>query len=352
MGGPSFHSIGSEIATKIHRAITSMGIEKDKAKASENESESESIRERKREREILTMDTDCLSVDSQRRVGGRDSGVGGGSGSSRDGSGREGSDRGNVDRSRSGEPVVYANPLSSRLPVIDSPSLVSFMQILTESQPVILKGISQSWPCLSKWNDLSYLRSVAGYRTVPVEVGSHYAAQNWNQSLMTLNEFIDQFLLRKNPSGPIGYIAQTELFNQIPELSRDFQVPDYCSLGESESLDPPRVNVWFGPNGTVSPLHYDPSHNIFCQISGRKYWRLYPPSASPSLYPHSGDRLLGNTSQITDLQNVDSGRFPLFAECPYFECVLDAGDSLYVPPKWWHCVRSLSVSFSLSFWFD
>jgi lysine-specific demethylase 8 len=57
-----------------------------------------------------------------------------------------------------------------------------------------------------------------------------------------------------------------------------------------------------------------------------------------------------NTSQV-DLDNPDLSRFPLFASAEYSECVLRAGEMLYIPYKWWHYVRSLEVSFSVSFWF-
>lgn len=45
-------------------------------------------------------------------------------------------------------------------------------------------------------------------------------------------------------------------------------------------------------------------------------------------------------------------RFPLFADAPFVDCILGEGDCLYIPVGWWHYVRSLSVSFSVSFWFN
>lgn len=44
---------------------------------------------------------------------------------------------------------------------------------------------------------IDYLRSVAGCRTVPVEVGSRYTDEAWSQTLLTLNEFIDLYILKK-----------------------------------------------------------------------------------------------------------------------------------------------------------
>lgn len=50
---------------------------------------------------------------------------------------------------------------------------------------------------------------------------------------------------------------------QINELRKDICVPDYCFAGGGE-LRP--LNAWFGPAGTVTPLHHDPHHNILAQV--------------------------------------------------------------------------------------
>ena len=48
----------------------------------------------------------------------------------------------------------------------------------------------------------------------------------------------------------------------------------------------------------------------------------------------------------------ETQKFPLHAEAEYLDTILAAGQCLYIPPGWWHYVRSLEVSCSVSFWWD
>ena len=94
-------------------------------------------------------------------------------------------------------------------------------------------------------------------------------------------------------------------------------------------------------------------HNCLCQVFGEKYVRLYPHDQSEFLYPYDTEDLLTNTSQIDieeDFQTIIK-KFPKFNQAKGFECILYPGDILYIPPKCWHFVKSLSKSCSLSFWF-
>ncbi|XP_032393664.1 lysine-specific demethylase 8 [Etheostoma spectabile] len=237
------------------------------------------------------------------------------------------------------------------VPRIKCPSLESFnTNYLLPLKPVILEGIIEHWPALNQhpWS-IEYLRSVAGCRTVPVEVGSRYTDEEWSQTLLTVNEFIDRYILNKDGGKGVGYLAQHQLFDQIPELKEDIRPPDYCCLGEGDE-DDITVNAWFGPGGTVSPLHQDPQQNFLAQVVGSKYIRLYSPEDTDKLYPHQS-QLLHNTSQV-EVENPDTERFPEFAKAPYVECVLQPGDVLYIPVRHWHYVRSLELSFSVSFWWS
>ena len=181
-------------------------------------------------------------------------------------------------------------------------------------------------PALHKWQDLNYLKGLAGSRTVPVEIGRDYLAESWTQRLMPLSVFIDSIL--GNNSRPrqhttastlakaegcsdqkeggegggdgeaVGYLAQHDLFEQIPRLRADIVVPDYTAI----SLDPngcaePIMNAWLGPARTVSPLHFDAYQNLFVQVVGRKYIRLYHPDHSYALYPY-GSGCNYNSSRV------------------------------------------------------
>uniref|UniRef100_A0A3Q0R586 Lysine-specific demethylase 8 n=1 Tax=Amphilophus citrinellus TaxID=61819 RepID=A0A3Q0R586_AMPCI len=258
------------------------------------------------------------------------------------------SERAEVKRIKIESPLVPVIKEELAVPRIRCPSLESFKtNYLLPLKPVILEGIIDHWPAFNKhpWS-IEYLRSVAGCRTVPVEVGSRYTDEDWSQTLLTVNEFIDKYILNKVTS---GYLAQHQLFDQIPELKDDIRLPDYCCLGEGDEEDI-TVNAWFGPGGTVSPLHQDPQQNFLAQVVGSKYIRLYSPEDTGKLYPHQS-QLLHNTSQV-EVENPDAERFPEFAKAPYLECVLQPGDVLFIPVRHWHYIRSLELSFSVSFWWS
>lgn len=214
----------------------------------------------------------------------------------------------------------------------------------TPQKPALIRNVINHWPALEKWKDLNYLTEKAGSRTVPVELGSQYTSDNWSQSLMKFEEFVQNHVLSTNSDSDKVYLAQHDLFDQIPELKDDIMQPEYIS-------DPsPRIKAWFGPEGTLSPLHTDPTHNLLCQVLGKKRVILANPDETSKLYAHE-HFILNNTSQV-DVEKIDYDKFPLCKNVKFLKVLLQQGDILYIPPKWWHHVRSLSPSFSISYWFD
>lgn len=227
-------------------------------------------------------------------------------------------------------------------------SLEEFLrEYFLSGSPVIISDCMAHWPARTKWNDIDYLQRVAGDRTVPVEVGKNYLCSEWKQELITFSQFLARIQANDSSASVRTYLAQHPLFDQISELRKDICIPDYCFAGGGELRS---LNAWFGPARTVTPLHHDPHHNILAQVVGKKYIRLYSASLSEELYPYT-ETMLKNSSQV-DLDNIDEREFPKVHDLEFQDCILEEGEMLYIPPKWWHYVRSLTTSFSVSFWWS
>jgi hypothetical protein len=288
---------------------------------------------------------------------------------------------------------TFEPPVSNPIPKLNEPSFEEFERYMLRPknddlgpEPTIITGALKYWPARNDrpWKSPSYLlsKTIGGRRLVPIELGRSYVDEGWGQKIITFKEFMDHYILHPNSLAlATGYLAQHDLFAQIPPLRDDITIPDYCytspppphyssPLAEKHSklpqLDEPLLNAWFGPVGTISPLHTDPYHNILSQVVGRKYIRLYAPKESEKLYARGvedGGVDMGNTSSLDigvlvgwegsdDERTGAREKFPLFQEAEFVDCILEEGECLYIPVGWWHYVRSLSVSFSVSFWFN
>ncbi|KAL0130444.1 hypothetical protein PUN28_002250 [Cardiocondyla obscurior] len=235
----------------------------------------------------------------------------------------------------------------------EKPSMELFYnKIFMPKLPAVLTGCIEHWKALECWTNPNYLNRIAGSRTVPIEIGSSYTEEDWTQHLISFSEFLQKHIIANNSE--IGYLAQHQLFEQIPELKEDFEVPEYCCFSDSEenyakSADVD-INAWFGPANTVSPLHFDPKNNLLCQVFGYKRIILYSPAETNNLYPHD-TKLLNNTAQV-DPVRPDYDKWPNFREARGMTFYLKPREMLYIPPKWWHHVTSLTPSFSISFWWN
>jgi len=84
-------------------------------------------------------------------------------------------------------------------------------------------------------------------------------------------------------------------------------------------------------------------------VSLRRAGETFPSCVGAS----SGITLLQKHSRLqVDLDRPDHTAFPELASLPYADCVLEPGQMLYVPPRWWHYVKALAISFSVSFWWQ
>lgn len=150
----------------------------------------------------------------------------------------------------------------------------------------------------------------------------------------------------KSPAYLLGWHA----FERHPELLADLTPPsfvdDWTWALEEDVRQQMRAatgrsywSVYLGPTHSLSPLHQDfgHTHAYLAMIAGSKRALLFPPSETPRLY-----------GGAVDPEAPDLSRHPEFAEATAYECVLGPGELLFMPSDWWHHVRGLTPSITVS----
>ena len=211
--------------------------------------------------------------------------------------------------------------------------------------PLILTGITKNWSALSLWNP-QYLKNK--YGEVEIEVQDDRNSDRLyeinietHRRKMKMADYVDAvvsggatnnyYMVANN-----GNIEKTALGG----LLNDIEIfPEY--------LDPldiyGKAFFWFGSGGTITPLHHDPVNLIFVQVCGRKVWQIIPPFYTHLLYNYRG------VFSEVDIENPDYEKYPLFQKIPIIEVTLEPGDAIFMPVGWWHAVKSLDISISMSF---
>jgi hypothetical protein len=192
------------------------------------------------------------------------------------------------------------------------------------------------WPALD-WT-LESLKLRLG--DTPVEVQTNRVSDpeyeirsQFHKQVMPFPAFIDRII-----SGPDNDIYLTA-HNAVQ--SRDALEPLFADIAPLPSFVWPASEglLWLGGR-TVTPLHHDLCNILLCQIMGRKHVRLISPYQVDRLENHMGvhSRLGWVTDEMAAARGLVVKDF-----------VLKPGQALFLPVGWWHCVRALDPSASISF---
>ncbi|MDB5086944.1 MAG: cupin [Mucilaginibacter sp.] len=212
---------------------------------------------------------------------------------------------------------------------------------LNQRKPLIIRKATESWPALQKWT-FDYLKATVGDQVVPLYDSSKADPSkpiNASAAEMRFGDYID--LIRSEPTD-----LRIFLFDPIkhaPQLLNDYRSPTNLMGGFLDKYP----NMFFGGAGSVTFLHYDIdlAHIFHTHFNGRKHVILFDQKWSERLYciPFATYAL-----EDYDIEKPDFKKFPALDGVEGQEAFLEHGDTLFMPTGYWHWMKYLDGSFSIS----
>jgi hypothetical protein len=220
-----------------------------------------------------------------------------------------------------------------------------FERYVVGSRPVVLTELARDWPARARWSPAD-LKARFGHLDVEIQAErSTNPAYEQNKAVhrrtVRLGDFVDR-VLAGGPSNDHYLTANNEVLRRpefAPLLDDIGTLPPFCDRAQLAS----QSSFWFGPGGTITPLHHDAIMLLHTQVVGRKRWRFISSLETPRLYNHDG------YFSAIDLERPDLARHPAFADVKVLEVVLEPGETIFLPLGWWHQVASLGTSLSFSY---
>lgn len=262
--------------------------------------------------------------------------------------------------------------------------------------PAVFRGAVKYWDAVSKWDPLNggldYLQEKVGSNIVEAMLSSSAPVfygdlRNHERVPLSFSVFIDSCKscrhghfgvdssdVGRNPSkmdtiiikdedssSPSAnssdqvYLAQVPILDvedkersALPILQEDIETPLFL---ESKSLS--SINLWMNSTRSRSSTHYDPHHNVLCVVAGCKQVSLWPPSATPMLYPMPVYGEASNHSAV----NIEGPNLVLHPRAKHSldisqKTFLLAGDVLFIPEGWFHQVDSSDLTIAVNFWWQ
>ena len=236
--------------------------------------------------------------------------------------------------------------------------------IVTANAPCIMRRQVAEWPIVAAGNGLPEALAdhlTARANATPVQIWSApsdsagrfrydetLTAVNFERRMATVAQLC-VLLLRcaSEPDAPSLFAGAVNLDTHLPALLPEVPMP---------LLDPAQerlTSLWIGTRSSTA-AHWDRPANLACPIAGPRHFLLFPPQAIGDLYIGPIDfTLAGQPMSLVDAEAPDFVRFPRYADALAVAQVasLEPGDTLYLPPLWFHHVISpAALGAQINFW--
>ncbi|MEA1850779.1 cupin-like domain-containing protein [Chryseobacterium sp. MHB01] len=226
--------------------------------------------------------------------------------------------------------------------IVDDITREEFIEkYLKPRKPVVIKNMARKWPAYQKWT-MDYMKQVVGDVEVPLYDSSKAdpaAPINASAAKMKFTDYVD--LIQREPTDLRIFFFDP--IKHAKKLLADYISPKDLMGGFLDKYP----SMFFGGKGSVTFLHYDidMAHIFHTHFNGRKHILLFDYKWKERLYkiPYATYAL-----EDYDIENPDFTKFPALDGVEGIECFLEHGDTLFMPTGWWHWMKYLDGSFSIS----
>jgi Cupin-like domain len=222
-----------------------------------------------------------------------------------------------------------------------------FREYFLGNKPVVVRQWTKDWPALKKW-DIGFFKSSFGDEEVEIthdrdNISNYDTLFSKSRKKITVREYAD--LVLSNPESNNFYLVARNFLLANPRFACLFE--DFSPI--TDVIDPAGhngkgfVKIWIGPKGTISKLHHDRVNVLLVQVTGRKLIKFIPPNQIHKVYNN-----IGTFSQLDLEKGVDEKKFTKAKDIRILETIVYPGDAILIPVGWWHWVKSLDISITLT----
>ncbi len=238
-----------------------------------------------------------------------------------------------------------ARPAPARLPRLTAPTAERlFDDFYLCGRPVVIEGWASRWPAVDPSSGRAWSAArLEALGPVPVRVCEG------REGRPDFDRRFDDLSRPTTLDALARRVMSAGITNDFYLIARNYALDEPAlaalldDIDEAPYLDPQRrrgsLALWFGPAGTLTPLHHDTCNILFVQVWGEKTITLAP--------PHALELLDHATHMYSDLDpQRDLAAHPVCAG--QVSVRLRAGEALLIPVGWWHHVYAHTPSISLA----
>jgi ribosomal protein L16 Arg81 hydroxylase len=240
--------------------------------------------------------------------------------------------------------LARLNPQARKIERRSGVSVAEFLEkYYAANRPVILCDLMAAWQAPKKWTP-EYLKQICGKESVEImaarETNPQYEIEDApHRKQVKFSAYVDM-VEAGGATNDYYLTARNNFFNRpgVRPLLKDIVFTEHLKKTDGDG-----VYLWYGPKGTVTPLHHDTMNIFMAQVRGRKQVKLIPANEIDFIYNNYA------VYSEVDLLHPDYERFPKFRHANVIDVELAPGEALFLPVGWWHWVKSLDTAITVAF---